>query len=141
MKYHLKLSKALSYCGVVTATHQHPDVIVEDKATANAAVATGYFKLVEAEETPEETTEETPKETPEETTHLDRAQLEEMKVEDLKQLAADMRVDTTGFKKKADYVAAIAAAEVIPGPETDEEGNEADYGEGSPTMVELQEQP
>lgn len=129
MKYHLKLSKALSYCGVVTATHQHPDVIVEDKATADAAVATGYFKLVEAEKTPEEIT------------HLDPAQLEEMKVEDLKQLAADMRVDTTGFKKKADYVAAIAAAEVIPGPETDEEGNEADYGEGSPTMVELQEQP
>lgn len=129
MKYHLKLSKALSYCGVVTATHQHPDVIVEDKATADAAVATGYFKLLAAEETPAQTA------------HLDPAQLEEMKVDDLKQLAADMRVDTTGFKKKADYVAAIAAAEVIPGPETDEEGNEADYGEGSPTMVELQEQP
>lgn len=129
MSYHLKLIKALSYCGVVTATHQHPDVIVEDKATADAAVATGYFKLLAAEETPAQTA------------HLDPAQLEEMKVDDLKQLAADMRVDTTGFKKKADYVAAIAAAEVIPGPETDEEGNEADYGEGSPTMVELQEQP
>lgn len=129
MSYHLKLIKALSYCGVVTATHQHPDVIVEDKATADAAVATGYFKLLAAEETPAQTA------------HLDPAQLEEMKVDDLKQLAADMRVDTTGFKKKADYVAAIAATEVIPGPETDEEGNEADYGEGSPTMVELQEQP
>lgn len=129
MSYHLKLIKALSYCGVVTATHQHPDVIVEDKATADAAVATGYFKLLAAEETPAQTA------------HLDPAQLEEMKVDDLKQLAADMRVDTTGFKKKADYVAAIAAAEIIPGPETDEEGNEADYGEGSPTMVELQEQP
>lgn len=129
MSYHLKLIKALSYCGVVTATHQHPDVIVEDKATADAAVATGYFKLLAAEETPAQTA------------HLDPAQLEEMKVDDLKQLAADMGVDTTGFKKKADYVAAIAAVEVIPGPETDEEGNEADFGEGSPTMVELQEQP
>lgn len=133
MSYHLKLIKALSYCGVVTATHQHPDIFVEDKATADAAVATGYFKLLAAEETAEETSAQT--------AHLDPAQLEEMKVDDLKQLAADMGVDTTGFKKKADYVAAIAAVEVIPGPETDEEGNELDFGEGSPTMVELQEQP
>ena len=51
-----------------------------------------------------------------------------------------MGVDTTGFKKKADYVEAIIAVGVIPGPETDEDGNEVDYGEGSPTMVELQEQ-
>lgn len=129
MSYHLKLIKALSYCGVVTATRQHPDIFVEDKATADAAVATGYFKLLAAEEPPAQTA------------HLDPAQLEEMKVDDLKQLAADMGVDTTGFKKKADYVAAIAAVEVIPGPETDEEGNEADFGEGSPTMIELQEQP
>lgn len=133
MSYHLKLIKALSYCGVVTATRQHPDIFVEDKATADAAVATGYFKLLAAEEAAEET--------PAQTAHLDPAQLEEMKVDDLKQLAADMGVDTTGFKKKADYVAAIAAVEVIPGPETDEEGNEADFGEGSTTMVELQEQP
>lgn len=132
MSYHLKLIKALSYCGVVTATRQHPDIFVEDKATADAAVATGYFKLLAAEKAVEET--------PAQTAHLDPAQLEEMKVDDLKQLAADMGVDTTGFKKKADYVAAIAAVEVIPGPETDEEGNEADFGEGSPTMVELQEQ-
>lgn len=132
MRYHLKLIKALSYCGVVTATRQHPDIFVEDKATADAAVATGYFKLLAAEKTAEET--------PAQTAHLDPEQFEEMKVDDLKQLAADMGVDTKGFKKKADYVAAIAAVEVIPGPETDEEGNEADFGEGSPTMLDLQEQ-
>lgn len=130
--YHLKLIKALSYCGVVTATKKNPDVFTEDKATADAAVATGYFKLMEDNGAAAPASEQT--------AHLSKAQLEEMKFDDLKSLAADMGVDTTGFKKKADYVEAIAAVEVIPGPETDEDGNEVDYGEGSPTMVELQEQ-
>ena len=128
MSYHLKLKKALSYKGIVEATAKHPDVYTDDKATAEAAVATGYFALVESGETVTGTT------------HLDTAQLEEMKVDDLKKLAAEMGIDTTGFKKKADYVEAIAAVEVAAGPETDgETENEADYGEASPTMVELQE--
>lgn len=130
--YHLRLIKSLSYTGVVEATSKNPDVFTEDKATADAAVATGYFKLMEDNGAAAST--------PEQTAHLSKAQLEEMKFDDLKSLAADMGVDTTGFKKKADYVEAIAAVEVIPGPETDEDGNEVDYGEGSPTMVELQEQ-
>lgn len=130
MSYHLKLAKALSYCGVVKATQQHPDVFVEDKATADEAVATGYFNLLEGDE-----------ETPEQIAHLDRAQLESMKQDELKKLAADMGIDTKGFKKNADYIEAIAAAEITPGPAEDEENNEVDYGEGgSPTMIDLQEQ-
>lgn len=134
--YHLKLIKSLSYCGVVTATKQQPDVFVEDKATADAAVATGYFKLVEDEE-------EQPDDgggTPTQTGHLDEAELAEMKLDDLKRLASDMGVDTRGLKSKADYAKAIAAVEVTPGPETGSEENEVDYGEGSPTMIGLQEQ-
>lgn len=132
--YHLRLIKGLSYTGVVTATQRKPDVFVEDKATADKAVATGYFKLLESKEA-------TAQPAPAQAAHLDTAQLEEMKVDDLKKLAADMGIDTTGFKRKADYVEAIAAAEVTPGPETNEEGeNEVDYGEGSPTMIDLQEQ-
>ena len=50
--YHLKLVKALSFTGIVTATKKNPDVFVEDKATADAAVATGYFKLIEEAEEP-----------------------------------------------------------------------------------------
>lgn len=49
MSYHLRLCKSLSYKGVVSATKKQPDVFVEDKATAEAAVATGYFTLVEDE--------------------------------------------------------------------------------------------
>lgn len=132
--YHLRLIKSLSYTGVVTATQRKPDVFVEDKATADKAVATGYFKLLESKEAAAQPA-------PAQTAHLDTAQLEEMKVDDLKKLATDMGIDTTGFKRKADYVEAIAAVEVTPGPETNEEGeNEVDYGEGSPTMIDLQEQ-
>lgn len=73
--------------------------------------------------------------------HLDKAQLDEMKFDDLKKLAVDMGIDITGIKKKADLVDAIAAVEVEPGEPVDDE-NEVDYGEdaGSPTMIELQEQ-
>lgn len=127
--YHLRLIKSLSYTGVVEATSKNPDVFTENKATADAAVATGYFKLVEDNRTLTPAPQ---------TAYLDKAQLEEMKFDDLKSLAADMGVDTTGFKKKADYIEAIAAVEIIPSPETDEDGNEVDYSEGSPTMVDLQ---
>lgn len=47
--YHLKLIKALSYSGIVTATQKRPDVFTEDKAIADKAVATGYFKLENTE--------------------------------------------------------------------------------------------
>ena len=47
--YHLRLIKALSYSGIVEATKQRPDVFVKDKATADKAVATGYFQLENSE--------------------------------------------------------------------------------------------
>lgn len=119
MKYHLKLSKGLSYCGVVSATKKSPDVFVEDKATADVALASGYFKLVEAFENTENIAEAV-------TGYLDTAQLEEMKVGELKSLAAQMGLDTSELKKKADLVAAIAAVEVAARPE---DKNEADYSE------------
>jgi hypothetical protein len=67
-----------------------------------------------------------------------------MSFEDLKALAVQLGIDTKVAKKKVDLIAAIAATEVTPGPATDEEGNEVDYGEGeeqvvSPTMAALQE--
>ena len=46
MSYHLRLSRGLSYDGIVSATKARPDVFVEDKAAAEQAVATGYFTLV-----------------------------------------------------------------------------------------------
>ena len=52
MSYHLKLVKALSYYGLVEATREHPDVYVEDEATAKAALASGYFREVTGEPEP-----------------------------------------------------------------------------------------
>lgn len=48
--------------------------------------------------------------------HLDAAQLEAMTNEQLKNLAGDLGIDVTGCKKKADFVAAIVATDVEPGP-------------------------
>lgn len=128
MSYHLRLCKSLSYKGVVSATKKQPDVFVEDKATAEAAVATGYFTLVEDE--PEQAAQ------PEAAAHLDKEQLESMKFDDLKKLAEDMGIDTKGLKKKAELVEAISAVEVIPG----EEENEVDYGEDEPEQAAQPEQ-
>lgn len=118
MSYHLKLKKALSYYGIVKATQEHPDVFVEDEATANAAVASGYFRLVTGEPEPVESEPERKPYTKE--------QLEEMTLEQLKEIAPKVGVvETKGFKK-ADFVDAILWAEV-------------DYSTGSPTMIDLQE--
>ena len=107
--YHLKLCKGLSYSnGRVAATRQRPDVYVDDKATADAAVASGYFRLVEVVEG-----QEAPDFPPagEVLGHLDPAQLESMTIPELKKLAEDMGVDIKGLKAKADIIAAIVAVE------------------------------
>ena len=103
--YHLKLMKALSFTGIVTATKENPDVYVEDKAIADAAVATGYFKLVEQVEA-----------------HLDGGQFDRWSFEEVKRLAADMGIDTAGLSSKEDYIEAIETTEIIPGAEA--EGDE-----------------
>lgn len=51
--YHLRLNKALSYTGAISATRENPDVFTDDEATAVAAVASGYFDLIEVPTEPE----------------------------------------------------------------------------------------
>lgn len=120
--YHLRLKKALSYTGVVEATKDKPDVFTEDKAIADAAVASGYFKLVTpGEETPAEPGEKEPGKT-----------LEEMTVSELETFAAYKGVSLKGISKKADIIKKLR--EELDDEETE---NEVDYG--SPTMVDLQE--
>lgn len=63
---------------------------------------------------------------------IDPAQLEEMTVAELKQLAADMELDVKACKVKADYVAAISAVQVEPGEPITESGEGSeDGGDGS----------
>lgn len=130
--YHLKLMKALSYCGVVEATKKNPDVFVEDKATADAAVATGYFKLIEEAEEPTEGGEE--KEPGEGGGDKEPGKkLEEMTVPELETFAAYKGISLKGISKKADIIAKLK--EELGAAETE---NEVYYG--SPTMTELQGQ-
>jgi len=113
MKYHLKLKKALSYCGIVTATKKQPDVFVEDEETANQILNTGYFELVEKkEEKQQENTNTSP---------ITKEQIEKMKIEDLKSIAEEKGIDITTLSKKADYIEAITAF--------DNNNNEVDYQE------------
>lgn len=67
------------------------------------------------------------------TGHLDAEQLAEMDYNELKKLAADMGVKPEG-QKKADYIAAIAAAEVELGDEleTDEDDDLPDLSAADP---------
>lgn len=109
MKYHLKLKKALSYCGIVTATKKQPDVFIEDEEIAKQALDTGYFELVEKQE---ENTTVLP---------ISKEQLEKMKIEDLKSIAEEKGIDITTLNKKADYIEAITAF--------DNNSNEVDYQE------------
>ena len=60
------------------------------------------------------------------TGRLAKDQLEEMTIQQLQNLAGDLGVDVTGCKKKADYVDAIAAAEVNAGGMVDDEGTDGD---------------
>lgn len=130
--YHLKLVKALSFTGIVTATKKNPDVFVEDKATADAAVATGYFKLIEeAEEPPEGGEEKEPGEGGGD--KEPGKKLEEMTVPELETFAAYKGISLKGISKKADIIAKLK--EELGVAETE---NEVDYG--SPTMTELQGQ-
>ena len=128
--YHLKLMKALSFTGIVTATKKNPDVFLEDKATADAAVATGYFKLIEeAEEPPEGGEEKEPGEGGGD--KEPGKKLEEMTVPELETFAAYKGISLKGISKKADIIAKLKAE--LGAAET-----EVDYG--SPTMTELQAQ-
>lgn len=132
--YHLKLLKGLSYNGVVSASQKNPDVYVLDETLANQAVATGYFKLVSGEiERVQLSSAQDVK-----SGNLDTAQLESMKLEDLKRLAEDIGLDPSAYRKKADLIEAISSVEVTPVSEE----NEVDYGEGtgSPTMIDLQKE-
>lgn len=108
MSYHLKLTKGISYIGNgLTATREAPDVFVDSKDTADAAVATGYFKLIGGDA--DVATGGSPDII---NGHLDPEQLKKLTVKELKKLAADMGVDVSGCDNKAEIVAALAAVEI-----------------------------
>ena len=82
----------------------------------SAGVAEYVGGVIEADEADEQ----------EVTGHLAKSQLEEMTIHQLQNLAGDLGVDVTGCKKKAEYVDAIAAAEVTAGGVVDDEDADGD---------------
>ena len=101
--YHLRLCKALSYTGVVSATRKEPDVFTEDKAIADKAIASGYFQLVEAAEQ-EDTGQQ------EEENEVDYEELSNMTKAELTAYAAEHGISLEGCSTKADMLSAISVA-------------------------------
>ena len=113
-----------------------------DDAEAERLIALGVAAPVVA--TPQEpqaetgTGENTPApETPQEplSGSLDPEQLSTMTKANLKKLAEDMGLDTSGCNVKADYVALISAEEFLVDPEDDDEDEDAvDDGDTPPDL-------
>lgn len=101
--YHLRLCKALSYTGVVSATKKEPDVFTEDKAIADKALASGYFQLVETEEQEDAGQQE-------EENEVDYEGLSNMTKAELTAYAAEHGISLEGCTTKADMLSAISAA-------------------------------
>lgn len=115
--YHLRLIKALSYSGVVSATRKHPDVYTKDKAIADAAVATGYFAIVaELEATPSGPTikpsadAELPEPDGAEGIIPDYEELSRQTKAELTAYAQARGISIDGCKTKADILEAISAS-------------------------------
>ena len=65
--------------------------------------------------------------------HLDPDQLKELTNAELKAMAEDMGIDTAKLKTKAQFIEAITAVDVVPGPDEGSEEMEDD-GEAPPTF-------
>lgn len=118
--YHLKLIKALSYKGIVEATRKNPDVYTDDKATADEAVASGYFRLVEDSTEENENT----------SVEVSGKALSEMNISELETFAAYKGISLKGITKKANIIEKLKE-------ELSEEETEGIIEYGSPTMTEL----
>jgi hypothetical protein len=121
-----KIRVTVGTVGYYDAKHAHKRMTAADgpfecedtqaKHFVSAGVAEYVGGVIEADEADEQ----------EVTGHLAKSQLEEMTIQQLQNLAGDLGVDVTSCKKKADYVDAIAAAEVNAGGMVDDEDTDGD---------------
>lgn len=121
-----KIRVTVGTVGYYDAKHAHKRMTAADgpfecedtqaEHFVSAGVAEYVGGVIEADEADEQ----------EVTGHLTKSQLEEMTIQQLQNLAGDLGVDVTGCKKKADYVDAIAAAEVNAGGMADDEDTDGD---------------
>lgn len=127
----LRLTKGLSYNGVVQATREQPEVLICEEETYQSAMASGYFEEVaisqgdgQQEETDTlhqslgdadnegyESTAQEESTTRENMSEPGETAIEGMDVEELRAYAALNGIELSGRKKKADIIAAIKAGE------------------------------
>lgn len=135
--YHLKLIKALSYTGAISATREKPDAYTDDEAIAQAAVASGYFRLVSGETATEDDPANQftgdPEPGSEGGENGSGKTLEEMNASELETFATYKGVSLKGIKGKANIIAKLRE-------ELGEEATSGPIEYGSPTMTELQQQ-
>lgn len=121
-----KIRVTVGTVGYYDAKHAHKKMTAADgpfeceDTQAEHFVSTGVAEYVGGAIEVDEADEQ------EVTGHLAKSQLEEMTIQQLQNLAGDLDVDVTGCKKKADYVDAIAAAEVNAGGMVDDEDTDGD---------------
>ncbi|MCM1227692.1 MAG: hypothetical protein NC320_09805 [Clostridium sp.] len=126
--YHIKLSKGLSYRGIVSATKQKPDVFTEDEDIYKKALATGYFEDVSGSEEEESDNSEYEK-----TSHAYGGKsLDEMNTSELETFAAYKNVSLKGIRKRDAMIDKLR--EELPAEELE---GVIEYG--SPAMTELQQ--
>lgn len=133
MSYHIKLKKALSYSGIVKATKDKPDVYVDDKETADKAIASGYFELVadDGEDTGDDIPDGITGDCDDGEDDADGKTIDKMTVAELETFAAYKNVSLKGITGKKNIIEKLR----------EELGDEAISGiieYGSPTVVELQ---
>lgn len=92
------------------AARVYQEAPLEPVATPPAAPQGEGVDVNSSEDKPDAEGEET-------AANLDADQLKKMKLDDLKKLAEDMSIDTTGLRTKDDYAKAIAAVEVVLEPD------------------------
>ena len=112
--YHLRLTKGLSYSGIVRATKKNPDVYTDDGAVRDAALASGYFVEVGAYNPAAGLTEpEIPPlpEDPDEETSDHATELSKMTVEELKAYASINGIPIGSAKKREAILSAVLDAE------------------------------
>lgn len=121
-----KIRVTVGTVGYYDAKHAHKRMTAADgpfeceDTQAERFVSAGVAEYVGGEIEVDEADEQ------EVTGHLAKSQLEEMTIQQLQNLAGDLGVDVTGCKKKAEYVDAIAAAEVNAGGMVDDEDTDGD---------------
>jgi len=93
--FKLKLIKGRSYTGLVKATAAQPFVDVENKATADALVSSGYFVIDRKVKN---------------SAPIGEIPVEKMAEKQLDDYAAENGIDLTGLKKKAEKLAKIQEA-------------------------------